>query len=425
MSKTVTAAVGIFATPEALLKAVPQVREKGLGRLEAYTPYPVHGLDQALGVPRSPLGYMVLGGGLAGVAIALVLQGYTSAVDYPLIIGGKPFFAWPAYVPIIFELMVLLAAFTAFFGMIGALNRLPFFSHSILSSEAMAQVTRDRYALAIEAPVKSALDAEAAVAALEEAGADLTELLYTTVTPPRPANEIPLVQFGVIGSVVFVATVAGWGTHWAMKLWPDIPPNVYMHEQRKLRAQNPEAFFLDQKGMRTPPEGTVARGYLPYPFLPGVHDEQAGKVLANPLPFDRITLHRGRKQFETHCKVCHGVLGDGSKTLSAEYLARPANLHSNRVRQMPDGQVFHVISVGKGTMPGYQSAVKPDDRWAIVHYLRALQRSQNASDADLEYALQDYIVVPAEGPKSNDAGTVDKTDEAAVKAVDGQKESTD
>src|SRR5512137_1528672 len=137
----VFAVFGLFETPGALLGAVAPVKAARLGRLEAYTPYPVHGLDAALGLRRSPLGGMVLVMGILGALSALAFEGWASAMDYPLITGGKRLFSWQAFVPILFEVMVLFATFTAGLGMLFLMNRLPAFAHPMLSSRAIAAVT--------------------------------------------------------------------------------------------------------------------------------------------------------------------------------------------------------------------------------------------------------------------------------------------
>ncbi len=141
------AVLGLFEAPDALMDAVARIRPMGLGRVEAYTPYPVHGLDKALGYRRSPLGGMVLVMGIVGVIAALVLQGWTSAVDYRVITSGKVPFSWQAFVPVLFELMVLFATFTAGLGAILLLGRLPWYLHPILRSRAISSITRDRLAL--------------------------------------------------------------------------------------------------------------------------------------------------------------------------------------------------------------------------------------------------------------------------------------
>ncbi len=142
--------VAEFDSPEALLEAARRMREHGYRRLDACTPFPVHGLDEALGLRRSPLGWFALVAGLAGAGAALLLQWWTGAADYPLVVGGKPFFAlWPS-VPITFELAVLLAAFATVFGML-ALNGLPRLYHPLFEDEGFRRASDDRFVLVLEA----------------------------------------------------------------------------------------------------------------------------------------------------------------------------------------------------------------------------------------------------------------------------------
>ena len=118
MSERAFAVLGLFDSAQALIDAVPTVKAKRLGRLETYTPYPVHGMDEALELRRSPLAGMVLVAGFVGAAMALFFQWWMSAVDYPIPTGGKALFSWQAFVPIMFEMTVLFATFTAVgFGM--------------------------------------------------------------------------------------------------------------------------------------------------------------------------------------------------------------------------------------------------------------------------------------------------------------------
>ncbi len=142
--------VGEFSTAEALLQAARTLREKGFTRLDACTPFPVHGVDEALGIRPSPLGWLALAGGLLGCGLALLLQWWTAAVDYPLIVGGKPLFAFEPSIPITFELTVLLAAFATVGGML-ALNGLPRLYHPLFHHDGFRRATDDRFMLAVEA----------------------------------------------------------------------------------------------------------------------------------------------------------------------------------------------------------------------------------------------------------------------------------
>jgi hypothetical protein len=150
--------VGFFDDPDQILKAAEKVRDANYWSFDCFTPYPVHGMDQAQGLKRSPLPFVTLFGGLTGFGIAFGLQYYTSVIDWALNIGGKPFNSWPAFVPILFELTVLLAALSTV-GAMFALNGLPNTSKKI----ADPSITRDRFAIFIDAPPAVDADDEAEV----------------------------------------------------------------------------------------------------------------------------------------------------------------------------------------------------------------------------------------------------------------------
>jgi len=124
----------------------------------------------------------------------------------------------------------------------------------------------------------------------------------------------------------------------------------------------------------------VARGFLPS----GLAAPEDGARLVNPLPMTSAVLARGRTEYQIRCTVCHGALGDGVSTLTAAYGAKPANLLAPAVRADPDGVIYGTIVLGKNAMPSYAADLPEDARWAVVHYVRALQRAQNAKDEDLK-----------------------------------------
>jgi hypothetical protein len=139
-----------FATPDDLMFACAGVRDHGYSRWDAHTPFPVHGLEKAMGLRRSAVSVFVLVLGLAGAAGGMLLQWWTSAVNYPLVISGKPFFSWPAFVPIMFECGVLGGAAGAVLGFL-ILSRLPQHHHALFNSERFDQVTDDAFFISIEA----------------------------------------------------------------------------------------------------------------------------------------------------------------------------------------------------------------------------------------------------------------------------------
>jgi len=141
--------IAMFGTAEALLEAVEKARTSGYCKMEAYSPYPIHGLAEALGLRRTKLPFMILGGGAAGATIGFFMQWSSAAYFYPINIAGRPYFSWEAFVPITFECMILIAAFTAVLGMLG-LNGLPQPYHPLFNSEAFSHASRDKFFLCIE-----------------------------------------------------------------------------------------------------------------------------------------------------------------------------------------------------------------------------------------------------------------------------------
>jgi mono/diheme cytochrome c family protein len=378
MSERTAAVLGLFDTPGALLEAIPAVKARQLGRLEAYTPYPVHGLDGALGLRKSPLGGMVLVMGILGAITAFGFEYWISAVDYPIVTGGKAPGSWEAFIPIMFEVTVLFATFTAGLGMLLLLNKLPFFGHPVLASDAIKAITRDRFALSIEAE-DDGFDAAAARAALAAAGATDIEALPAPDRGPFLTSDYIL---RVAGGIFTACVVAGLLMYGAVKLFPVLPPMSHIEDQPRLDAQKADSFFKDGFGMRMPVPGTVARGYLPL----GVSSQDEAAALVNPLPTTPAVLAEGKRLFHIRCELCHGPLANGTPTLTAAYGAKPANLQSEQIRNYPDGKIFWVITMGKNAMPSHAADLTVDQRWAIVHYVRALQRAQNATDADMKAA---------------------------------------
>ncbi len=375
MSRSEFAVLGLFDSADALMNAIPEVRARGLGRLEAYTPYPVHGLDEALGLKRSPLGGMVLVMGILGALTALGFEYWISAIDYPIVTGGKPPESWEAFVPIMFEVTVLFATFTAGLGMLLLLNRLPFFGHPVLASKAIRGITRDRFALSVEADA-GPLDAAAAREALAATGAAHIEVLFDVGRRPFLTSDYVL---RTLGGIFAACAVAGLLMYWAVKLFPVLPPMVYMLDQPRLNPQKADSFFKDGRGMQMPVAGTVARGYLPL----GVTSQEEAAALVNPLPRTAEVFALGRQSFRRRCAVCHGALADGVGSLTAAYGAKPANLQAKTFLEYPDGKIYWVIVMGKNAMPSHAADLSDTQRWAVVHYVRALQRAQNAKDEDL------------------------------------------
>ena len=141
--------VGEFETPEKLIHAVEKVREAGYRRFEAYSPFPVEGLSQAMGLKRNLVPLITLIGGLTGGIGGFGFQYWVAAITYPLNIGGRPFNSWPAFIPVTFELTILGASLAAVFGIL-SLNKLPQPHHPVFNVHRFSHASTDRFFICIE-----------------------------------------------------------------------------------------------------------------------------------------------------------------------------------------------------------------------------------------------------------------------------------
>jgi mono/diheme cytochrome c family protein len=150
------------------------------------------------------------------------------------------------------------------------------------------------------------------------------------------------------------------------------------------------ALFDNGASARVPPSGTVTRGN-PQTDIPLNYGRKAGAkeaVAKSPLPFTAARLARGRELFDIHCAVCHGADGYADGIVVRRGFPPPPSYHSDRLRDAPDGHFFDVISNGYGKMYPYRSRLTVADRWAIVGYIRALQRGGHASLEDVADAAE-------------------------------------
>ena len=168
-----------FHTPAELYRACEAVREAGYTRWDAHSPFPVHGLERAMGLGRSPVPLAVLALGLGGSAAGMALQWWVSVEAYPLVVSGKPYFSWPAFVPIMFECGVLGGSMGAFLGFLG-FARLPRHHHPLFTSERFERVTDDRFFISIEA-ADPRFDRARTTQLLEQRGATHIELIEAVV----------------------------------------------------------------------------------------------------------------------------------------------------------------------------------------------------------------------------------------------------
>jgi len=180
---------------------------------------------------------------------------------------------------------------------------------------------------------------------------------------------------------------------------PPIHPNPNMDFQNRFDAQEENPFFENNMAMRAPVEGTIARGALKQDdaYYQGL-DENGNLVEDIPVEVTTDFIYRGKERYDIYCSVCHGGTGDGRGIImTGQYGYVPApSFHTENIRQMPDGHFYSAITNGIRMMPSYATQIKVEDRWAIVAYIRALQRSQNVPESEMEQFDVDLADLQAE-----------------------------
>jgi mono/diheme cytochrome c family protein len=372
--KKIFGVTALFNDPNAIFAAAKKVADAEFSKWDVNSPYPIHGIDKAMKMKPSKLGIVTLIFGLSGAVLALIIMWWTMSVDYPMIIGGKPYFSLPAFIPVTFEVTVILATLSTVVAMFAFFFGLPRNSHALHDTDYMKKVSRDHYGIVIEASDPK-FDEKATLQFLKELKPLATEIIY------HPEKEsYPIFEPRFIALLVGVAVVVSIGTYLMLnKLMYTVPFN-WMENQAKIIPQTGSELFADGRGMRLPVEGTVAKGFIPYPFEGETNPKE---VLSNPYFPAKENLELGQRKYLTYCSPCHGDFGDGDSRLQGQF-PNPPTLHSDRGRNFSDGMIYHIITVGQNVMPSYASQVTREERWAIVNYIRVLQRAKNATDADIK-----------------------------------------
>jgi len=434
-----------FENEHDLLHAAEKVRDAGYTKTDAFTPFPVHGIDHALGIKPTILPFIVLCAGLTGLFTALLMQWWMNGVDYKYIISGKPFGITPASIPVSFELTILFSAFTSVLGML-ALNGLPRFSNPVFTNAKFDRATNDRFFLYVDATDKY-YNRESVKELLSSVHANSLDEVTEDSTPSELPRWILLgalliMLAGLIPAAIVLNMRASFS---------DLPRwHVFfdMDFQPKKKPQQTTTIFKDGRTMRPQVPGTISRGQLDQqdPFYLGydpmkvtsfdtekkiyvstvdsvanvaaLNSNPSGSVQppagapatgtatagtpasgATPvLPFleklpieaNEANIKLGKTKYEIYCSACHGYSGYGdglvskrAASLAQDTWAPPSSLHLDRIQKQPVGQIFHTISKGQGKMASYASSITPQERWSIVLYVRALQRSRNANIDDV------------------------------------------
>ncbi|MCB9882397.1 MAG: DUF3341 domain-containing protein [Planctomycetes bacterium] len=384
-----------FDSADDVIHAAEKVRDAGFTKWDVHTPFPVHGLDKAMGVRPTILPWLVLAGGLTGMTTAIVLQWYTNMVEgpwdfsgYAFKISGKPnsLVGLPAMVPVIFELTVLFSALTAVFGSL-ALNGLPRHYFAAWRNRRFDRATSDRFCVVIEADDPQAGKAKALLAGLGGRG-EVEELHDTTKSDALPKG----IKWAII-SMVLLSWIP-FAMILRKRYTPSESPPIHvvpnMDWQQKFKPQSPSTIFDDGRAMRLPVAGAVARGSLDHVDANGHDAFSSGKnadgSFLQMMPIDATDklMARGQRQYNIYCIACHGQLGEGDGLVSQRAFAlqeanwiQPSKLSTDPlIHAREDGYIFDAITNGIRTMKGYGAQLSAEDRWAIVLWVRALQSSR-------------------------------------------------
>jgi mono/diheme cytochrome c family protein len=402
-----------FDSPGALITAAEQVRDAGYTRWDTYSPYPVHGIDAAMGIRATRLPWVVLIMGLMGCAIGLGLEWWTNATDvrqfpwapvnfqgYAFHISGKPVFSLPANIPVVFEFTVLLAALGAVVGML-AMNNLPRHHRPVFAVPRFRHVTRDRFFLCI-----SAADP------LFDPNRTREFLTGVGGTGPEPVEEVDASAAGsklprglTIAGVIIVCLallppLVAAKARVSLSQTPRFNIVADMDKQERYKTQQAHPLFADGRAMRPQVAGTVARGDLhdDTHFYTGKIDGEFASTFPPQVRIDAAFLRRGQQRFNIYCAPCHGLGGAGDGVVAQRALnlgttgwVQPTSLLDPTVLERPHGHIFNTITNGIRTMPPYGDQIPEADRWAIIAYVRALERSQNARLEDVPAELRSEL----------------------------------
>jgi mono/diheme cytochrome c family protein len=392
-----------YDTPGELIEAARKVRDAGYTEFDCYSPFPVHGIDDAMGIKRTILPVLIFGGGCLGALGGLLLQWWCNAYNWPWNISGKPAWSIPANIPIAFECTILLAVFASFFGM-WILNRLPQVWHPFFRNERFNHVTDDAFMLGIEKSDRR-FDSVATPQLLKDAGAISVEPVHYDPDPgvrmmPKwiTAFIVASTAFALIPFAIAAKARTSHSSEPHVHIFPD------MDFQPKYKSDQAMDLFADGRENRGQITGTIARGSLNADdlFYRGLDNGQWATGFPRQLELNEQMMKRGKNRFEIYCTPCHGYDGRGNGAVpqrvaatGGAWVARNLVDASNPVAiNMPNGQLFNTISNGYNTMMGYAAQIPHADRWAIVLYVRALQRSQNAALEDIPPDHRSGIQMP-------------------------------
>jgi hypothetical protein len=373
------AVAALFDTPDGIIHAAEKVSGSGYKKFDVLTPYPLHGMDGAMKLKETRIGWVAMLAGMSGTALAFLMIWWMVGINYPNWFGGKPAFNLPPSIPIMFEITVLLASLVLVGSLIAIFMKLPWNANPLMETAFIKRVTSDKFGIYIEAKDPK-FNLEEVRSMFEQLGSsDVSNIHHPEYDLGKTKN--PLLDGKFMTAVIGTGVITAIVTYFVLNVLLFLPPFDWMHFQPRVNPQTESKFFGDGFSMRKPVEGTVARGFMPYEFT-GMPDSLV-VATPNPLPVTQKVLDLGKKKYDIYCSPCHGNHGKGDSRLKGQFPV-PPTLLSEKVTNWKDANIYHVITNGQNTMPSYASSISRDERWAIIHYLRVLIRSQNAPDSDFE-----------------------------------------
>jgi mono/diheme cytochrome c family protein len=280
-----------FTSVDALLAACRRVRDAGYTKTDAYTPFPVHGIDEALGIKPTALPWIALGGGLTGTITAISMQIWMNGINYQYIISGKPYISLPAFIPVTFELTILLASFGAFFGML-LLNKLPCFSNPVFTNSRFDGATDDKFFLYI-ASDDPRFKADGVKRLLTDAGGGAID----AVMDDGSSDKLPR-AFVTIAGVLAMLSIVPLLVAARMRVTNSSSPRFHIFYDMDFSpakdAQKSTTLFNDGRAMRTDVPGTVIHSSSEFgpDYYSGIDVDALAKI--DPVRAQRLVRFNGQ-----------------------------------------------------------------------------------------------------------------------------------
>ena len=460
-----------FDDPNSLVAACNKAREAGYKKMDAYSPFPVHGIDPAIGIKRSWLPFLVLAIALGAVCVGLGMQWYTNYADtspifpgYKFKISGKPYFSLPANIPVTFEVIVLSSAFATFFGM-WILNKLPRLSNPLHRVSRFKRATNDKFFLMLEKEDEKFSETDSR-AQLDEWGAVAIEEVRQDLTDTKLPGWMPMAGL-LAGLALLIPPFAIFSVMHTTNRAPRLHVVPDMDWQHKFKTQvvqhdlvDGDRLFIDNRAMRQPVEGSVRMGDLQTDseMFQGIKKEFRGAALAQlrnsyhvslngqeedaaaeenldqwmttfpaGIEVNEELLQRGRARFEIYCAVCHGYAGNGDGLVNQRAMALNAtgkatwtaakSLHDPVVKdpsKNPIGRIYDTITNGRANMGPYKDQIPMADRWAIVAYVKALQETGIEPVSAEAAAPAEAEAAPVAEPETTEPTTTEPAEEEAA-----------